>query len=450
MNLLVTQCTSSLQQIENVLTAVLPLLTNKDRQEPESSKTSFDESGKSRESTESGISPELLALIDTEKVFFASFWYDGEIKIQGNKLVFSERLQNRITDAQLEKILKYCPPFFSNAPRKYITFFDFSLCPNLGAQAPMIILKYFPDTKRTSFQGLSSSRFHDHTLLVGEEKISINKEFVSHFSPYFKALFRFQESSNQSMDETTLKEFEAESVRDCVNALIGIYDVRKEHLINRALSFAHTALHFQLTEFMSDSEAAIVEILDEIKRMNPKNLMEILSDINKQFYLYFQDGNFLRLAKKLSEMAMPSFEKSLIECFTKYTKSEIVAYLEEIQRKGIPCYGFRQLSETVLIEKLFGETDKQQLIWAINKESGALFQKLYELDPTDELWQLGCAISYMPIFFFEGHRYYKIQQLFYSAIPNLSDSLKDMAYACLAEVYHEADQTIQAKGLVAQ
>src|SRR5205085_7253320 len=133
--------------------------------------------------------PNMLSLINTDKVLIDSLWAEKQVEVveneNGSELTFSDKLKCSIDDYQLELILKNSP----ESTIKAIKYFDFSKYPYLSPKAVVLVVAHCPNLERKSFQGIASSKFCDHSLLIGEDEIPVNKAFLCHFSPYFRGLF---------------------------------------------------------------------------------------------------------------------------------------------------------------------------------------------------------------------------------------------------------------------
>lgn len=274
-----------------------------------------------------------------------------EIKNGVTELVFSKELRKIIDDNLLAMVLSQIMELSDWL--QLITYFDFSCCPNLSPEAPKILLTSCPNLRPDSFRGLASEQFYDHMMLVEGEEIRVNKKFISHFSPYFRALFEsgFKESIavKDGMPLTILSSASYEATKDCIDALMGLYDPAQEKNLDRAMAFLLQASMFDMASCLKIGEAAVVRILDSLPsyRINE----DLLCRVNKEFYLHFGNERFLGLFHKLSEFAKPIYEKLWQEFREKlpplseekkeeeftFILLEIITFFEAMYERKFPC-----------------------------------------------------------------------------------------------------------------
>jgi tetratricopeptide (TPR) repeat protein len=209
----------------------------------------------------SDFPPQVTQALNLGEGIIENWWDKGHIVIQcegeaKKTLAISPELAQCLTEELLEKILQ-------SQPLQTVTHFDFTTCPGLSSGAPAIVKKYCPQLDCSCFRYLADdSLLLDHNLLVDGKSVPINKQLVAHFSEFFRTMWASGMAESRSTS-TTLPTSSVQSVQDCMNALIGIYDIASETDASRLYALMQEAHLFQLYDLVNASGRRILDLFEE-------------------------------------------------------------------------------------------------------------------------------------------------------------------------------------------
>ncbi len=139
---------------------------------------------------------------------------------------------------------------------------------------------------RAIIEGKKPESIPNATLLIGDTKIPVNKEFLAAASPYFKALFEsaMQKGVSTHLSHTTalLHDVDPKMVKNCLEALTGNFDVSQIKDINTAVSLLQYAERFTLSQVAEDTAKALQTCIQKLSLDDfPENQspLQIMADL---------------------------------------------------------------------------------------------------------------------------------------------------------------------------
>jgi hypothetical protein len=137
----------------------------------------------------------------------------------------------------------------------------------------------------------STSALCNHTLVVGERQIPVNKEFLVLLSPYFKALFESPMGKGRMQDKTVLYDIDPQMVQNCLELSTGRLDIDFLNDINKVLSHLHVAEKLVLDDVAVNLSHRLMGLLFSNDFQNCDNQLQALDMLIEDLQPYFPQLN---------------------------------------------------------------------------------------------------------------------------------------------------------------
>jgi tetratricopeptide (TPR) repeat protein len=326
------------------------------------------------------LSAKVQALITTTKSGVWSLWNDKFLFLNGHSdeanshskilqaffyahsspradLEMDDRLAKVISDADFKIILQHTDPTILEK----ITHFDLLIYSRLSVQSLIALSIKCPNLSPSCFRSLKSPSYVDHELVIGAETISINKALLAHLIPYFGTMWcsQMKEGHTESR-QTALFEVDYEALVDCMNILVGDYDIADEKEFDRAFAIVHQAIRYDLDKIALPALQRAITIVDSSEKES-REKYKLISDMYKMLEPHFSDPKFAQL-RTLLQIAYGA------TCFVEIGKAAEKFCTDEKEKASSPWELFLRTCQQVFTPELEKAKHASAMPKAIIKE----------------------------------------------------------------------------------